>query len=94
MEVAYEEPGRQVFFPALNLSASGIFLGSREPPDVGAEVQVVLSLPPDGVFLRMHGLVVRHAAPVEPDGFAVAFADVDERTRNELNDFVRACRRA
>ena len=89
MDVAYEEPGRQIFFPALNLSATGVFLGSRSPPDVGSQVRVVLSLPPRGIFVRMRGSVVRHGAPSEPQGFAVAFETLDERTQRELQDFVR-----
>ncbi len=92
LEVAYEAVGRQRFFPALNLSASGIFLASEEPPEIGQEVRVVLSLPPNGVFLRMRGLVVRHAGGAEPNGFAVAFAEVDDRTRSDLNEFVRESR--
>ena len=92
LEVAYEEPGRQRFFPALNLSVSGIFLAAEEPPEVGQEVRVVLSLPPNGIFLRMQGLVVRHADGSEPSGFAVAFEAVDERTRSDLKEFVQECR--
>jgi hypothetical protein len=94
MEVACEEPGRQVFFPSVNLSTSGILLGSKAPPSVGEQVRVVLSLPPDGVFVRMQGRVVRHADPPEPEGFAVVFKGVDERTRGELGEFVRACLKA
>jgi len=89
LEVAYEEPGRQVFFSALNLSTSGVFLVSEEPPQLGQEVRVVLSLPPDGLFVRMRGLVVRHAGRGEPRGFAVAFAGVDERTQADLQEFLR-----
>ncbi len=92
LEVAYEEVGRQRFFPALNLSVSGIFLASEEPPEIGQEVRVVLSLPPNGVFLRMRGLVVRHAGGTEPSGFAVAFEGVDDRTRSDLKEFVRESR--
>ncbi len=92
LDVAYEEPGRQLFFPALNLSASGIFLAAEEPPEVGQQVRVVLSLPPNGIFLRMQGLVVRHAEGSEPKGFAVAFEGVDARTRSNLKEFVQECR--
>ena len=92
LDVAYEEPGRQLFFPALNLSASGIFLAAEESPELGQEVRVVLSLPPNGIFLRIQGQVVRHAGGSEPHGFAVAFEAVDERTRSDLKEFVRECR--
>ena len=53
---------------------------------------MVLSLPPDGVFLRMQGLVVRHAGGTEPSGFAVAFEEIDDRTRSDLKEFVRESR--
>ncbi len=88
MEVAYEEPGRQLFYPALNVSASGIFLGTNETPDLGAYVRIVFSLPPDGVFVRTRGQVVRHASAGEPAGFAVAFRDLDAASRSELQAFV------
>ena len=89
LEVAYEEPGRQVFYPALNLSSSGVFLVSDQPPELGVQVCVVVSLPPDGLFLRLQGSVVRHSGSSEPQGFAVAFVDVDDRTRADLRAFVR-----
>lgn len=91
-EVALEEPGRQVFLPSLNLSSSGIFLSSEQPPEVGTEVRVVLSLPPDGMFLRLSGVVVRLADGSEPDGFAVAFEAPESRTHGVLADFVRSSR--
>ncbi len=88
MDVAYEEPGRQVFMPALNLSASGVFLACAERPQLGVSVQLVLSLPPDGLFVRLQGRVVRHAGALEPSGFAVAFDGVDTRTSRTLLRYV------
>jgi len=88
-EVAFEEPGRQLFVPALNVSASGMFLASPDVrPDVGVPVRVVVSLPPDGVFLRLRGSVVRHAEPGEPDGFAIRFEDGDPGSVLALQRFV------
>jgi hypothetical protein len=88
-DVAFEEPGRQLFVPALNVSASGIFLASPDVrPQVGSPVRVVVSLPPDGVFLRLSGSVVRHAASGEPDGFAIRFDDADPRSFLALQRFV------
>jgi len=92
LDVACEESGRQVFFSTLNLSASGILLATAEPPELGREIHVVLSLPPDGLFLRMHGQVVRHASRREPSGFAVAFESLDQRTRADLKEFIRTLR--
>ena len=91
-DVAFEEPGRQVFLPSLNLSSSGIFLSSDQSPEVGTEVRVVLSLPPDGLFLRLSGVVVRRAHGSEPEGFAVAFEAPQGSTQGVLADFVRSAR--
>jgi hypothetical protein len=88
-DVAFEEPGRQLFVPALNVSASGMFLASSDlRPAVGAPVRVVVSLPPDGVFLRLQASVVRHAGEGEPDGFAIRFDDGDPRSVLALHRFV------
>jgi hypothetical protein len=88
-DVAFEERGRQLFVPTLNVSASGMFLASGDVrPEVGAPVRVVLSLPPDGVFLRLRGWVVRHATTGEPDGFAIRFDHDDSLAAVELQRFV------
>ena len=88
LDVACEEPGRQVFSLAQDLSVSGVFLRTEEPPKVGTHVKLVFSLPPDGIFVRTRGQVVRHAAGAESDGFGIAFQDLDERTRGELRGFI------
>ncbi len=92
IDVAYEEPGRQVFSPAHDLSVSGMFLRTEEPPKVGTHLKLVFSLPPDGLFVRTRGLVVRHSADSEPDGFGLVFEDLDERIRGELRSFIRGVR--
>jgi hypothetical protein len=92
LEVAFEEGGRQLFTPAVNLSVSGVLLSSDQPPAIGSYVQVVLSLPPTGVFVRLQGDVVRHTSPNAPSGFAVAFRAVDRRTATELESFVAQAR--
>ena len=94
LDVALEERGREVFSPAVNLSASGVFVSSPAPPQVGTHLRLVLSLPPDGVFVRLYGEVVRHAAQGEPAGFAVSFLGIDERSSRDLRTFVHACNRA
>lgn len=90
LEVAVEESGRQVFTPALNLSPSGILLISDAPPDVGTPVRVVMSLPPDGIFVRLQGRVVRHTSDGRRRAFAVNFLATDEGTVSELRSFVDA----
>ncbi len=85
-EVAVEGGGRQIFAPALNLSASGVLLACDEPPALGTSVRVVISLPPTGVFLRLQGTVVR--IDEEGGAFAVSFRAVDEGCAEKLRSFV------
>lgn len=88
LEVAFEEPGRHVFLPVLNLSTSGIFLAARERPVLGDRVQLVMSLPPDGEFLRLRAVVVRHSGSAEPSGFALRFDPLDARSERALAAFI------
>ena len=90
LEVALEASGLQVFTPALNLSASGILLASDAPPEVGSPVRIVMSLPPDGIFVRLQGRVVRHARAGQRAAFAVVFLATDEGTVSELRSVVQA----
>jgi hypothetical protein len=70
LEAAYEDPARQVFLPTRDLSESGIYLLSEEPPEEGVAARVLLELPGHAAILRLHGVVARR----EPGrGFAVAF---------------------
>ena len=88
LDVAIEESGRESFAPIVNLSASGVLLASDEPPEVGTAVRVVMSLPPTGRFVRLHGQVVRHESLGRRPAFAVAFHSVDEGNRSILAGFV------
>ena len=88
LEVACEESGRHIFLPAVNLSASGVFLAARERPRLGDSVQLVMSLPPDGEFLRLRAVVVRHSESSEPNGFALCFDGIDERSERMLANYL------
>jgi hypothetical protein len=89
MEVAIEAGGRVRRYQALNVSAGGAYLaGPGEPPLPGDRVDVLLSLPPDGILRQLRGRVVRRAGPGEPDGFAVAFERADAATLWVLHRFV------
>ena len=89
LDVAVEAAGQQVFQSAVNLSHSGVLLASDDPLPLGTQVRVVISLPPDGVFVRMHGTVVRHQPGQHGDpAFAVKFEAVDAETTATLARFV------
>jgi hypothetical protein len=90
LDVAYEERGRPIFCSTLNLSELGAFLRTGERPKIGERVHLVLSLPPEGVFLRLRGTVVRYEGQWEPKGFAIRFDASDPQQSSTLAQFVAA----
>ncbi len=92
LEAAYEDGERQVFLPTRDLSLSGVFLLSPVRPPVGTPASLLLELPEEPAFLRLHGAVVRSQEPVGclPGGFAVRFEDasLSEPVRHSLAAFL------
>jgi molecular chaperone DnaK len=77
----------------VNVSKGGMFLRSKQPPEIGTTVQITLHLP-DGDRLVLRG-VVRHVklnqgtGPGAPTGIGV---EVDTRHRNELRALTEIAR--
>jgi hypothetical protein len=92
LEAAYEDAERQVFLPTRDLSLSGVFLLSPVRPPVGTPASLLLELPEESAFLRLHGAVVRSQAPADglPGGFALRFEDasLSEQVRRSLAAFL------
>lgn len=90
LEVAYEDADRQVFLRTRDLSESGVYLLSPNPPPPGVRAHVTFDLPGSSAFLRLRGTVARREDR-SPSGFAVAFdpSAVPKGTRRALRDFVR-----
>lgn len=74
LEAGYEDAGRQVFLRTRDLSESGVFLYSAEPPAVGQRARLLLELPGVEAILRLQGTVTRRVAD-DPSGFALQFDD-------------------
>ena len=72
LEAAYEDPERQVFLVADDLSESGAWLLAPDPPAPGNAARLTLELPGEAAFLRVRGMVVRRRAE-QPAGFALRF---------------------
>lgn len=87
LEVAYEDPERQVFVSTRDLSEGGVFLADSRPPDPGQGASVTFELPDDAPILRLPGVVVRSDPGV---GFALRFdsAGFNDATRAQLRRFV------
>lgn len=77
-----------------DLSQSGIFIQTHEPPPVGAAVDVSLRHPNTLQFLPLSGNVVRVVGP-DPDnpyqipGAGVAFSPADETQKSCLREFLK-----
>ena len=56
-----------------SVGRGGIFVCSSQPAEIGAEVQILLSLP-DGNRVDFSGEVVRIVAPDNPSGHPAGFA--------------------
>lgn len=65
---------------SVDLSPSGIFVRSDEPPEVGAAVYLQFSLADGSRLIEGLGRVARTVAPggATPSGFAVEFVDFDD----------------
>jgi hypothetical protein len=90
LEVAYEDAARQTFLVTRDVSASGVFLIDRDPPEPGGAAQVAIALPGDREILRLRGVVARHSGAGEPQGFALRFdrEGVSAADRDALERFV------
>ncbi len=77
-----------------DLSQSGIFIQTHEPPPVGAEVDVNLRHPTTPQFLPLTGSVVRVVGPdpqnpYQLPGAGVAFSPADETQKSSLREFLK-----
>jgi hypothetical protein len=72
LEVAYEDPERQVFLVTGDLSETGAWLLAPDPPASGNAARLTLELPGEAALLRIRGTVVRRSNE-QPAGFALRF---------------------
>ncbi len=70
-----------------DLSESGLFVQTREPPELGSMVALKFTvLLEDPFVLEARGRVVRHST--EPPGMGVEFTDLSPETMLRINDVV------
>jgi hypothetical protein len=83
------EPARGMSF---NISIKGMLLETAEPLDVGAKLDLSLTLPGGTVPLRAVGQVVREQPPLDggPPRLGVEFLILREGAREKIRDFVAA----
>ncbi len=94
--IAYRSVGSFLSDWATNISQGGLFINTRKPLPVGTEVRLLVQLPGAAFPFQLSGRVMRvtefdnHANMVP--GMGVAFTDVDEPKRREIEAFVERLR--
>jgi uncharacterized protein (TIGR02266 family) len=90
--VAYKSVGSFLSDWATNISHGGLFINTRKPLPVGTAVRILIQLPGTSFPCELSGKVTRvaefanHANMVA--GMAIAFTNVDEARRVEIDAFV------
>ena len=88
LEAGYEDRRRQVFLRTRDLSESGVYLLSHDPPDVGSQAEIHLELPGCPAILRLRGTVIRRETG-GTSGFALLFDEAsNEAALCELRQYV------
>lgn len=95
--VAYRSSGGFLTDYAINLSRGGCFVNARRPLPVGTPVSLVLSLPGEGVAIRVAGRVTWVSefgnAGNDVPGMGIAFVGLDEKRRRQLSTLVTRLRK-
>jgi Tfp pilus assembly protein PilZ len=89
LRVVWDNGDRCSSGPAINLSHSGIFVKTADPPPIGKDVRIMPMINGEISDVVLHGKVVRvGAAPAE--GMGVQFAPRTRSERRKLESFVEA----
>ncbi len=79
----------------VNLTTGGMYVETRESPDVKASLAFTLCLPDGGDPLELSGRVVRDGCePLEPTGVGIEFMAVDRSAHDRLTRFVDGLQQA
>jgi len=79
-----------------NLSEGGVYIKTKEPFPVGAEVEIRLLLETVG-YIRMKGVVVHIQRPLDetpehPSGIGIAFKEIKNGPQWALRHFIKKAR--
>jgi Tfp pilus assembly protein PilZ len=89
LRVVWDNGDRCSSGPAINLSASGIFVKTIDPPPIGKDVRVMPMIDGKNSNVVLHGTVVRVSGQPAP-GMGVHFRPRNRQERKELERFVEA----
>lgn len=78
--------------PSINISEGGVFIRTKEPEPIGAQLRIAAQIPTDRGTLPMvlHGQVVRHGTMGEEEGMGVKFLSVQAETEDTINYFANS----
>lgn len=89
LRVVWDNGDRCASGPAVNLSQSGIYVKTVDPPPVGKDVRLMPMINGDNSSVVLHGRVVRvGTAPAA--GMGVQFTPKSRHERKQLENFVDA----
>jgi type IV pilus assembly protein PilZ len=79
---------------ARNINEGGVFVETDTPPEIGSSVALQFKIPGSQDPIQVMGRVVRVAPGDvhEPPGVGIEFEDLDDQSRNLINDLVRNLR--
>ncbi len=80
---------------ARNINEGGLYVETEEPPQVGSSVALEFKIPGSEDPIQVMGRVVRTSSgsATEPPGMGIEFENLDEQSRDLINELVRGLRR-
>ena len=92
--VAYRTVGGFITDWAVNISRGGLFVNTRSPLEVGAQVRLLLSLPDGNAPFDLEGRVTWSQPPEsgQAPGMGIEFLDVDAKKQARIESFVEKLR--
>lgn len=87
LRVIWDNGDRVASGPALNLSTTGIFIRTQDPPPVGKDVRLMPMINGENANLVLKGRVVR-VSDKPAAGMGVQFTPKNRHERKELESFV------
>lgn len=89
--ITVQRDAEKSFCLSRDLSLGGVFLRSETPPELGAQLELILVIEGQRDAIELQGVVVRHGAA--EGGFAVRFSDISDDAAAQLLDLVQSIAR-
>jgi uncharacterized protein (TIGR02266 family) len=91
MQVKIGDPRSYFFGYATNISASGIFIQTVSPRDVGSEFEIEFAIPKTEISTRCRARVVwsrKYSSGKQEPGMGLQFLDLDSESADRIEDWV------